>query len=197
MSKKSAIYNRVSTENQSTENQVWALREYADRCDYEVAKVYEDQGLSGSKGINEREALKQLMKDAVARKFEIVLVWSIDRLGRSLKNLIEIMNELNCCQIGIYFSQQSIDTNTASGRMVFNIFGSLAEFERNMIRDRVISGLNRARKNGKKLSRKSIITDNVKQTIKVLREKGMSNHDICKTVGCGIGSYYSAINISK
>ena len=166
--KKVCLYVRVSTQTQTTENQIQALREVADRSGYEVVKIYSDDGISGSKGREDRPALNQMMKDAVNRQFEMVMCWSIDRLGRSITNLIEIMNELNELKIDMFFSQQSIDTQTSSGRMIFGIFSSLASFEREMIRDRVMAGLDRARKNGVKLGRPSTVNDGVRNAVLIL-----------------------------
>lgn len=135
-----------------------------------------------------------MMKDAVNRQFEMVMCWSIDRLGRSITNLIEIMNELNELKIDMFFSQQSIDTQTASGRMVFGIFSSLASFEREMIRYRVKAGLDRARKNGVKLGRHTVVNDGVKSAVLILKDKGIGVREICRKLGIGCGTYYSVIN---
>jgi DNA invertase Pin-like site-specific DNA recombinase len=194
MSKRVCIYARVSTSQQTTENQIQALREVAERAGYQIVKIYSDDGISGSKGREDRPALNQLMKDAVNRHFEMVMCWSIDRLGRSITNLIEIMNELNDLKIDMFFSQQSIDTQTSSGRMIFGIFSSLASFEREMIRDRVIAGLDRARKNGVKLGRPTVVNDGIRSAVLVLREKGLGIREICRKLGIGCGTYYSVVS---
>jgi len=194
MSKRVCIYARVSTSQQTTENQIQALKEVAERAGYQIVKIYSDDGISGSKSREDRPALNQLMKDAVNRQFEIVMCWSIDRLGRSVTNLIEIMNELNDLKIDMFFSQQSIDTQTSSGRMIFGIFSSLASFEREMIRDRVKAGLDRARKNGVKLGRPTVVNDGIRSAVLVLREKGLGIREICRKLGIGCGTYYSVVN---
>jgi DNA invertase Pin-like site-specific DNA recombinase len=193
MSKRVCIYARVSTSQQTTENQIQALREVAERSGYEIVKIYSDDGISGSKGREDRPALNQMMKDAVNRQFEIVMCWSIDRLGRSITNLIEIMNELNELKIDMFFSQQSIDTQTASGRMIFGIFSSLASFEREIIRERVMAGLDRARKNGVKLGRPSTVNNGVRNAILILKDKGVGVRETCRKLGIGCATYYSAI----
>jgi DNA invertase Pin-like site-specific DNA recombinase len=193
MSKRVCIYARVSTSQQTTENQIQALREVAERAGYQIVKIYSDEGISGSKGREDRPALNQLMKDAVNRQFEMVMCWSIDRLGRSITNLIEIMNELNDLKIDMFFSQQSIDTQTSSGRMIFGIFSSLASFEREMIRDRVKAGLDRARKNGVKLGRPTVVNDGIRSAVLVLREKGLGVREVCRKLGIGCGTYYSVV----
>ena len=191
MSKRVCIYVRVSTHNQTTENQVHALKEIIDRSGYELVKIYSDDGISGSKGRESRPALDQMMKDAINRQFEMVMCWSIDRLGRSVSNLIEIMNNLNDLKIDMFFSQQSIDTQTSSGRMIFGIFSSLASFERDMIRERVKAGLDRARKNGVKLGRPTSVNQGVRNAVLILREKGVGVRETCRRLGIGCATYYS------
>ena len=192
--KKVCLYVRVSTQTQTTENQIQALREVAERSGYEIVKIYSDDGISGSKGREDRPALNQMMKDAVNRQFEMVMCWSIDRLGRSITNLIEIMNELNELKIDMFFSQQSIDTQTSSGRMIFGIFSSLASFEREMIRERVMAGLDRARKNGVKLGRPSSVNDGVRNAVLILKDKGVGVRETCRKLGIGCATYYSVVN---
>jgi len=195
--KKVCLYVRVSTQTQTTENQIQALREVADRSAYEIVKIYSDDGISGSKGREDRPALNQMMKDAVKRQFEMVMCWSIDRLGRSITNLIEIMNELNELKIDMFFSQQSIDTQTSSGRMIFGIFSSLASFEREMIRERVMAGLDRARKNGVKLGRPSTVNDGVRNAVLILKDKGVGVRETCRKLGIGCATYYSVVKTNK
>ena len=193
--KKVCLYVRVSTQTQTTENQIQALKEVAERSGYEIVKIYSDDGISGSKGREDRPALNQMMKDAVNRQFEMVMCWSIDRLGRSITNLIEIMNELNELKIDMFFSQQSIDTQTSSGRMIFGIFSSLASFEREMIRERVMAGLDRARKNGVKLGRPSSVNDGVRNAVLILKDKGVGVRETCRKLGIGCATYYSVVKV--
>ena len=133
------------------------------------------------------------MKDAVHRKFDMVLVWSVDRLGRSVSNLVEVMNELNELRIDLYFNQQSIDTSVASGRMIFGIFASIAEMERSLISERVTAGLQRAVSQGKKLGRPTKMNDGMKSAVKLLREKGMGIKQIAKQLQIGVGTVYSVL----
>ena len=109
--KKVAIYARVSTDKQTTQNQIDALREVAERCGYQITQIFSEDGISGSKGREGRPALDQLMKSATQRKFDMVMCWSIDRLGRSLQNLVEILNELQAMKIDLFFLQQGMDTH--------------------------------------------------------------------------------------
>ena len=122
--KRVAIYARVSTDKQQTSNQVLVLKEIAERSGYNIIQIYEDKGISGSKGREDRPSLNQMMKDATHRKFDMVMCWSIDRLGRSISHLIEIMNELNGLKIDMFFSQQSIDTTQSSGRTLLSVMSA-------------------------------------------------------------------------
>ena len=191
--KKVAIYARVSTDKQTVTNQLIQLREVAERCGYEIVQEYTDEGISGAKGRSERPALNEMMKAATQRKFDMIMVWSIDRLGRSLQNLVEILNELQNMRIDLFFQQQGLDTSTPSGRMMFSVFGALAEFERALIRERVIAGQNRAKAKGKKLGRPSKMNEGLKTAIQLLRQKGMGIKQIAKECGVGVGTVYSVI----
>ena len=191
--KRVAIYARVSTDKQQTSNQVLVLKEIAERSGYNIIQIYEDKGISGSKGREDRPALNQMMKDATRRKFDMVMCWSIDRLGRSISHLIEIMNELNGLKIDMFFSQQSIDTTQSSGRMLFSIMGAIGEFEKSLIKERVLAGLDRARKNGTKLGRPSNMTDGLKSAILILKDKGLGVRETCRKLGIGCATYYKVV----
>ena len=195
--KRVAIYARVSTDKQQTSNQVLVLKEIAERSGYNIIQIYEDKGISGSKGREDRPALNQMMKDATHRKFELLMCWDISRLGRSVTHLIEIMNELNAIKIDMSFSQQSIDTQTSSGRMIFGIFSSLASFEREMIRERVVAGLDRAKKNGVKLGRPSSLNDGLKQAVLILKDKGVGVRETCRKLCIGCATYYKVVEENR
>ena len=191
--KKVAIYARVSTDKQTCENQLQELRATAERMGYTVVAEFVDSGISGMKTRQDRPALDSLMKSATQRKFDMVMCWSIDRLGRSLQNLVEILNEMQSMKIDMFFLQQGMDTTTPSGRMIFSVFGAIGEFERNLIRERVIAGQKRAVANGVKIGRPSKMNDGMRSAIKLLREKGMGIKQIAKQLQVGIGTVYSAI----
>jgi len=193
MTKKIAIYARVSTDKQTCENQLLELRIIAKRMGYEVVSEFIDNGISGSKGREGRPALDLMMKSATQRKFDMVMCWSIDRLGRSLQNLVEILNELQSMRIDLFFLQQGMDTSTPSGRMIFSVFGAIGEFERNLIRERVIAGQKRAVANGVKMGRPSKMNEGMRSAIQLLREKGMGIKQIAKQLQVGIGTVYSVI----
>lgn len=191
--KKIAIYARVSTDKQTCENQLIELRATAERMGYEIVSEYLEEGISGTKSRQDRPALNAMMKSATQRKFDLVMCWSIDRLGRSLQHLVEILNELQSLKVDLMFLQQGLDTSSASGRMMFSVFGALAEFERNLIRERVMAGQQRAKASGVKLGRPSKMNDGMRNAIQILREKGMGIKQIAKQLGVGIGTVYSVI----
>ena len=191
--KRIALYARVSTDKQTCENQLQELRSIAERMNYTIVAEFVDNGISGMKTRQNRPALDQLMKSATQRKFDMVMCWSIDRLGRSLQNLVEILNELQAIKIDLFFLQQGMDTSTPSGRMIFSVFGAIGEFERNLIRERVIAGQKRAVANGVKMGRPSKMNDGMRSAIKLLREKGMGIKQIARELKVGIGTVYSVI----
>jgi len=195
MSKRIAIYARVSTDKQSTENQLLELRTLCSKLGYTIIQEYTDNGISGAKSRDERPALDLLLKDATRRKFDMVMCWSIDRLGRSLQHLVEILNELQALKIDLYFQQQGMDTSTPSGRMIFSVFGAIGEFERNLIRERVLAGQQRAKANGVKLGRPSKMNDGMKSAVKLLREKGMGIKQIARELQIGVGTVYSVMSV--
>src|SRR6478735_11009869 len=151
--KRAALYVRVSTDRQTVENQLRELRQIAERRGWEVVKEYDDAGISGSKGRNDRPGLDEMLKDAQRRRFDVVMAWAIDRLGRSLIDLLGTIQALETCGVDLYLDQQSIDTTTPAGRLMFQITGAFAEFERSMIRQRIRAGLRRAVEAGKQLGR--------------------------------------------
>jgi DNA invertase Pin-like site-specific DNA recombinase len=156
MHKRAAIYVRVSTDRQTVENQLRELRQIAERRGWEVVKEYDDAGISGSKGRNDRPGLDEMLKDAQRRRFDVVMAWAIDRLGRSLIDLLGTIQQLESCGVDLYLDQQAIDTTTPTGRLMFQITGAFAEFERSMIRQRIRAGLRRAVEAGKQLGRPKI-----------------------------------------
>lgn len=145
-----AIYCRTSKLDQHPENQLLELREYAKQQGWRIYKEYIDQ-IPGSK--ESRPALDRLMQDARQKKFDLILIWKLDRLGRSLQHLIQIVQEWRNKGINFICKTQNIDTTTPSGNLIFHIFGAIAEFERELIRERILLGLVRRKKQGKKLGR--------------------------------------------
>jgi DNA invertase Pin-like site-specific DNA recombinase len=154
--KRAALYVRVSTDHQTVENQIRELTAIAERRGWPVVQTYQDAGISGAKGRDRRPGLDQMLKDARRRKFDVVMVFAIDRLGRSLAGLIHTIQELEACGVDIFVDKQSLDTTTPMGRLMFHVCGAFAEFERSIIRQRVNAGIKRARAQGKRFGRPPI-----------------------------------------
>ncbi len=185
---RAVIYSRVSTTKQTTENQVLELREVCKRNNWTIVAELTDEGISGGKGKADRPGFATLHQMVARRQADIVVVWSIDRLGRSLKDLVSFMGELEAKSIDFYSHVQAIDSRTPAGRLSFAIFSAIAEFEREIIRSRVIAGLERARANGRKLGRPTNVNSNTKVAVSLLREKGHSIHNIAKQLKIGVGT---------
>src|ERR1700736_3622338 len=154
--KRVAIYLRVSTSKQDTENQLRELSAVADRSGWEIWRVYEDAGISGAKGRDKRPGLDALLKAVNAKEFDMVAAWSVDRLGRSLTDLLGILQSLHDKGVDLFLHQQGLDTSTTAGKAMFQMLGVFAEFERGIIRERVNAGLARARARGTKLGRRRV-----------------------------------------
>jgi DNA invertase Pin-like site-specific DNA recombinase len=150
---RAAIYLRVSTTEQTTDNQEQELRVAAERMGHTIVEVYADNGISGSKGRDKRPAFDRLHRDAARRRFDVIMAWSVDRLGRSLQDLVGFLSELHALKIDLYLHQQGLDTATPAGKAMFQMLGVFAEFERAMIQERVKAGMARAVERGTKSGR--------------------------------------------
>jgi DNA invertase Pin-like site-specific DNA recombinase len=181
---KAAIYCRVSTTEQNASMQVEELRAYCGRRQWEIAEEFIDAGVSGSK--ESRPALNRLLADAKRRKFDAVLVYRYDRFARSLRHLVNALAEFDALGIHFVSLHEGVDTSTPNGRLVFGIFASIAEFERELIRGRVRSGLAAARAKGKRLGRPRLAVDAVR--IAALRSQGLSWAKIGEQLGLGEGT---------
>jgi DNA invertase Pin-like site-specific DNA recombinase len=187
MAKRAAIYVRVSTDRQTVENQVRELRHIAERRGWEVVAEYRDAGISGSKGRDGRPGLDQMLKDASRRRFDVVMAWAIDRLGRSLIDLLGTIQTLEACGVDMYLDQQAIDTTTPAGKLMFQVTGAFAEFERSMIRQRVNAGLKRAVEQGKTLGRPRT-DDKTESAILRHLKAGTGIRKTARLVGVGVGT---------
>jgi DNA invertase Pin-like site-specific DNA recombinase len=185
--KRAALYTRVSTDRQTVENQVTALRQIAERRGWEVIEQYSDARISGAKGRNQRPGLDAMLKDAQRRKFDVVMAWAIDRLGRSLIDLLGTIQTLEACGVDLYLDQQAIVTTTPAGRLMFQVTGAFAEFERTLIRERVNAGLKRAVAAGKTLGRPRI-SDGIERLIRKHLKAGTGIVTTARRVGCGVGT---------
>ena len=188
-----AVYARVSTDEQTTDNQVRELKDWAERAGHEVVEVFDDNGISGAKGREYRKEFDKLLKAAVRREFDLVAAWSVDRLGRSLQDLIGFLQELHGVGVDLYLHQQALDTTTPSGKAMFQMMGVFAEFERAMISERVKSGLERARAEGKTLGRPKVPAE-IELAILDLRAQGKGMLAIGKQLGVGTSTVQRVVN---
>jgi DNA invertase Pin-like site-specific DNA recombinase len=189
---KVALYARVSTGSQSTESQLRELREAASRLGWEVVVEYVDHGISGAKGRIDRPQLDAMLKAVARKEFDLVAAWSVDRLGRSLVDLITLLQELHSTHVDLYLHKQGINTTTPAGKALFGMLSVFAEFEREMIRDRVLAGLAVVKETGKNKHGEQVTLGRPKTSAKVeqrimeLRAEGLGILKIAKTVGCGV-----------
>ena len=184
-----ALYARVSTiHNQDPEMQLAELREFAARRGWPVSAEYIDHGISGSQ--ESRPALNRLMADARSRKFDAVLVWKMDRFARSLKHLVNALADFEALGVAFVSLRDNLDLSTPSGRLMFQIIGAMAEFERALIQERVKAGLRNARAKGRTLGRPKRIVDSAR--IAALRSQGASWRTISDDLGVGVATLYRA-----
>ncbi len=185
--KRVAIYARVSTNGQTVTNQLRELRQVAKRQGWKVVEEFIDRGVSGAKGRAHRLQFDRLCKAATRREFDLIMSWSVDRLGRSLQHLVTFLHDIHAKGVDLYLHQQGIDTTTPSGKMLFQMCGVFAEFARSMIQERVKAGLARARAQGKKLGRPRV-SASVERKVRVARAKGIGIKRIARKLGVGTGT---------
>ena len=194
--KRVAIYGRVSTVGQSTDIQLQECSQYAGRCGYEVIATYTDT-ISGMTAKDDRAELTRLLNDAFTRKFDTVIVYSIDRLGRSLKNCLEILETLKSHRCDFISIRQQIDTSSPTGQLIFNIFACLASYERTMILERTALGRERAKARGVKFGRKTKMNSSVAEAVRLLRGNGSGIKDIAKSLQIGVGTVYKCLRSAE
>ena len=184
MTTKVALYCRVSTstKDQTTENQVRELTAYCDRMDYQVTKIYEDQ-ISGAKTREKRPAYNELCKDAFLKRFDVVIAWDVSRFGRSLKEFVSFLADMDDKGIGVVAVKNGLDTSSSTGKMMMKMIGCLEEWNREMLVERTKSGLARTRANGTKLGRKKITNPRMTAQIISLRNENKSIRAIATMVG--------------
>jgi DNA invertase Pin-like site-specific DNA recombinase len=180
--KRAGIYLRVSQDSQTTENQFRILREVAERSGWTIAQVFEDAGISGAKGRDQRPGYDALMKAVHRREVDMVAAFAVDRLGRSLPDLVAFLSDIQARGCDLYLHQQNVDTSTPSGRMLFQMLAVFAEFERAIITSRINAGLDRARAKGVRLGRPSIAPIDLDPVRKRLHQ-GQSIRVIAKATG--------------
>src|SRR5262249_12826166 len=185
--KRAALYVRVSTDAQTVENQIRELRQVAGRRGWDVVEVYSDACISGAKRRNGRRGLDSMLKDASRRKFDVVMVWAIDRVGRSLSDLLDTIQHLEACGVDLYLDQQAIDTTPPMGKLVFQLTGAFAEFERAMIRQRIKTGPKPGVAPGGKTGRTKIDGATERKVRRQLA-KGVGILKVARSLGIGTGT---------
>ena len=187
--KKAVIYARVSTDSQTTENQTRELENYAARVGYQVVATLTDRGISGAKGRKDRPAYARLLELVARKEIDIVLAWSVDRISRSLPDLLSFLEELKAKNVDLFLHQQNLDTSTPMGQAMFQLAGVFSQLEREICRERIMAGLARCRAEGKKLGRPSVASSpTVISSVRLLREKQMAIHQIAKSLKIGVGT---------
>lgn len=195
-SKRVALYLRVSTNDQRVDNQRRELLQVSNRNGWTIVSTFVDEGISGAKGRRDRAGYDSLLKSITRREVDLIAAWSVDRLGRSLTDLLGFLGEVHSKGCDLYLHQQGLDTSTPAGRAMFQMMGVFAEFERAIIRERVIAGLARAKAEGKQLGRPRIplITEH---EILSMRAKGSGIQKIARTIGVGVSAVQRVIEQAK
>ena len=192
MKKQVAIYARVSTGEQTPDNQLKELRAVAKRMKWTVVEEFVDHGFSGAKDRDQRPGYDQMYKAIVRREVDLIMAWSVDRLGRSLQHLVSLLSDLQAKQVDLYLHQQGIDTTTPAGKAMFQMCGVFAEFERAMIQERIKAGLARAREQGITLGRPRI-SALIENKIRSARKKGKGIKKIAGELGVGVSTVQRVI----
>jgi len=184
--RRAGIYLRVSKDAQTTDNQRNDLERVAEQRGWDVVEIYLDHGISGKR--DHRPALDRIRKDAMHGKLDIVAAWSIDRLGRSLAHVVNLLHELTEQRVAVYLHQQQVDGTTSAGKAMLQMCAVFSEFEWNTISDRIKAGQARARKDGKRIGRPTSVTDATKNAIRDKHAAGMGMLKIARQLGCGVST---------
>jgi DNA invertase Pin-like site-specific DNA recombinase len=185
--KRVALHLRVSTDQQTVENQRLQLEEVAARHDWVVVATFSDQGISGAKGRDRRPGFDALCKAVARREIDMVAAVAVDRLGRSLQDLVSFLADLHAKGVDLFLLRQGLDTSSPSGRMLFQMLAVFSEFERSLIQARVTAGLERARAQGRRLGRPPL-PEKVKEQVRALNAAGTSKNKIAKRLKIGYAS---------
>lgn len=186
--KRVGIYLRVSKGDQTSDNQRIELERVAEQRNWCIVEIYLDHAMSGRAGRDKRPALDRMLKDATCGKLDIVAAWSIDRLGRSLAHVVNLLADLTEKHVAVYLHQQQVDGTTTAGKAMLGMCAVFAEFEWNTISDRIKSGVERARKEGKRIGRPSSVQICTEDQIRELRAAGVGKLKIARTLGCGVST---------
>ena len=196
MTKKVVIYARVSTLDQTVDNQLIELRDHCSKMGWEIVKEYTDEGLSGTLSREKRPALNAMIKDGYRKKFDTVVCWDISRIGRSMKELVLFLSDMKDRGIGICSVRQGFDTSTSMGEIMFQFVGILSSWEREMIRERTLAGLERAKSEGKTLGRKKVTDKVITAKIIELRNDKKSFRQIASEVGVSRGTVSNVLKVA-
>lgn len=192
LNKKVALYLRVSTKTQHTSNQLTELKEVCERFDYDIVDIY-DETVSGTKNNDDRTEFSRLIKDVKRKRFDMVLVWSLDRLGRKTSELLKFLTILEDYDVGLYCWKQGINTNDAMGRMFFQFVSVMSEYENSIRKERQLVGIERLKSQGKKYGGNDFISDEVKQKVIELKNNGLSYRKIKEQVDISLSSISSIV----
>ena len=190
--KRAVLYLRVSKHEQTIENKRIELERVAAARGWKIVSVFKDEGISGSFGRGARKQYDAMLKGGVRAEYDVVMAWDVSRLSRSLKDLVQTLEELHHCNIDLYLHQQAIDTTTPAGKAMFQMCGVFAEFERSILSERVKAGLNRAREEGKVLGR-PIKVVNVKKILED-RGNGMTYRQMASKHSISAGKLFKILN---
>jgi DNA invertase Pin-like site-specific DNA recombinase len=189
--KRVGLYLRVSTDEQTTENQRLMLTEAIERRGWRIVDTFEDNGVSGAKGRDKRPQFDRLLKAVTRRKIDIVAAWSVDRLGRSLQHLVGFLGEMDAAGCDLYLEKQAVDTTTPAGRALFQMLGVFAEFERSILQERIHAGIARARRSGTKSGKpigRARTSPKVEMEIRATLAAGNGVIKTAKLCGVGVGT---------
>ena len=186
---KVVLYCRVSTsdKNQTTENQSRELKLYCERMDYEIVQIYEDE-VSGAKTREQRPQYNQMIKDSFQKKFDLIIGYDVSRFGRSMKEFVHFLSDMDERGIGVIAVKNGLQTNSSSGRMMMKLIGVLEEWNREILIERTKSGLRRTVANGTKLGRKTVLTKDIKSQIIDAQLEGLSIRNIAEKVQVNRGA---------
>lgn len=186
MTKRVALYLRVSTDAQTVENQRLELLSVADRLGWTIVEELADEGISGAKGRDQRPGFDRLMKMVARKEIDLIACWSVDRLGRSLQHLVSFLGEINNRGVDLYLHTQGLDTSTPAGRAMFSMLSVFAEFERAILRERIIAGL---RRSTKPAGRPPLDPQKVAKIERSLRS-GTSINETARKLKVGVGTVH-------
>ena len=186
MSKRAVFYMRVSTDQQTVENQRLELQAVADRLGWTIVAELADEGISGAKGRDQRPAFDRLMQMVTRKEIDLIACWSVDRLGRSLQHLVSFLGEINERNVGLYLHTQGLDTTTPAGRAMFSMLSVFADFERSILRERIMAGLKRSTKKSGRPPLDPEKAEKIRSTL----ASGLSINATARKLKCGVGTVH-------